>query len=257
MIITSRSDVEAAGSVERTGSALRYPLVSPDVAGAQGAQVSVLVLPPGSTHTLAADGFEEGAVIIGGEAELPGGGSSPGTVVHCRPGQAVTLRSPKTQELILLHLRSAPAPRPDEDAVATGVAAIFDFREVTETPAHNPELGFFHMRARMLIDGPSDGRRTFTLGMGTYAPTEGCHALHRHAHAGEAFFIWKGHGSHLTEDGAEHPMTAGQLVWAARNEWHGFRNTGTVPLQAFFCYLGVDERGRAGYEVMPSATTGL
>ncbi len=27
-------------------------------------------------------------------------------------------------------------------------------------------------------------------------------------------------------------MTAGQLVWAARNEWHGFRNTGTVPLQA-------------------------
>ena len=89
--------------------------------------------------------------------------------------------------------------------MAAGTAATFDFREVTETPAHNPELGFFHMRARMLIDGASGGRRTFTLGLGTYAPTEGCHALHRHAHAGEAFFIWKGHGSHLTEDGAGIP----------------------------------------------------
>ncbi len=256
MIITSRSDVEAAGAVERIGSALRYPLVGPDMAGAEGALVSLLVLAPGSTHTLAADGFEEGAVIVGGEAELPGGRGSAGTVVHCRPGQAVALRAFGTQELTLLHLRSASAPRPSEDAMAAGTAATFDFRDVTETPAHNPELGFFHMRARMLIDGASGGRRTFTLGLGTYAPTEGCHALHRHAHAGEAFFIWKGHGLHLTEDGAGHPMTAGQLVWAARNEWHGFRNTGTVPLQAFFCYLGVDERSSAGYEVMPPPITG-
>jgi len=107
MIITSRSDVEAAGAVERLGSALRYPLVGPDMDGAEGAQVSLPVLAPGSTHTLAADGFEEGAVIVGGEAELPGGRG------------------------------------PSEDAVAAGTAATFDFREVTETPAHNPELASF------------------------------------------------------------------------------------------------------------------
>lgn len=250
VIITSRSDVEAAGAVELMGSALRYPLVGTDLGGSARGQVNLLVLPPGSTHILAADGFEEAAVVVWGEAELPGGKAPAGTVVHCRPGQAVTLHASETQEVTLLHLRSAAAPQPAEDVVAGGMVATFDVGEVAETPAHNPELGFFHMQARMLVDGPSGGRRTFTLGMGTFAPAEGCHALHRHAHADEAFFIWNGQGAHLTEDGAGHPMAAGQLVWAARNEWHGFRNTGTVPLRAFFCYLGVDDRSSAGYEVM-------
>jgi mannose-6-phosphate isomerase-like protein (cupin superfamily) len=45
-------------------------------------------------------------------------------------------------------------------------------------------------------------------------------------------------------------MSAGQLAFVPRNEWHGFRNTGSEPVRALFGYLGVGSRAEAGYELI-------
>jgi quercetin dioxygenase-like cupin family protein len=114
---------------------------------------------------------------------------------------------------------------------------------------HDPDRGFFRMTARMLVNGPSAGQRSFTVGMSTFAPGAGCHDLHRHAHAEELFFVWSGEGAHLSAHADPHGLRAGDLTWVARNEDHGFRNTGAIPVRAMFCYLGTDDRAGAGYEL--------
>ena len=75
-----------------------------------------------------------------------------------------------------------------------------------------------------------------------------------HAKAAEVFFVWEGAGVHLTGDGAEHAMRAGDLVFVPPGEWHGFRTTVDTDTRAFFGYLGADLRSGAGYEVMHPQT---
>jgi len=52
MIITSLQQAEAAGQVHRDAGVSRYPLVGPVTVGGATGDVSLLVLPPGTTHTL-------------------------------------------------------------------------------------------------------------------------------------------------------------------------------------------------------------
>ncbi len=251
MIITSLQQAEAAGQVHRDAGVSRYPLVGPVTVGGATGDVSLLVLPPGTTHTLSAGASEQVSVVVRGAAELSGVPAPVGTVAHAAVGQSVSVRALDTG-VTLLHLQGAGQARTGDGAEPRGQAArVFGIDEVAETPTNRPELGFFHMTARLLVDGPSRGHRSFTVGLGTFAPGGGCHGLHRHANAGEAFYVWDGEGAHLSQDGAEHPMTSGQLVWVTPDEWHGFRNTGTTPVRALFCYLGVDSLSKAGYEVLP------
>jgi len=105
------------------------------------------------------------------------------------------------------------------------------------------------MKARSLIDADHGGSTALLLGQGTFAPGDGCHALHRHPHACEIFYVWSGEGVHLVDDGSEHPVRAGDLAYIPRNEWHGFRNTGHTEVQAVFGYIGVNSREAAGYEL--------
>ncbi len=60
--------------------------------------------------------------------------------------------------------------------------------------------------------------------------------------------VIEGAGVHLVED-REIPMRAGDIVFTARDEWHGFRNTGDQPVRAVFGYFGASELEAAGYEV--------
>ena len=254
MIITSPAHAEA---VERQRGTTRYRLLGPDLhrgpESADGAavEVSLLVLAAGTTQVLGAERSEQAFVVTSGTPDLAGTPAPAGTVVHCAPGQSTTLRS-YGEPVTLLHL-GGPAHLIGGPAPTAPPARVVALQEVGASPGHNPELGFFHMSAKLLVNGPSQGRRSFTVGLGTFAPGGGCHALHRHPDAEEAFYVWNGEGAHLAADGTEHPMSAGELVWAARGEWHGFRNTGSTPVHAFFCYLGVDELAKAGYEVKPPA----
>ncbi len=247
MFITSMSHAEESGQVEYDQAACRYLLVSEDFGGAQEGGVSVLVVPPDTHHIVRAGSCETGSVLMSGDGDC-----GVGTVFQSRPGDHFTLRT-GTIGATLLTLEGRPPER------FADTARRFSLDQVPDNPAHNPALGFHHMQAKILIDAAVDaavdtgGCRSFSLGMGTFAPGQGRHAIHRHAHAEEVFYVWEGAGVHLTCDGVEHPLSAGQLAFVPRNEWHGFHNTGSTPVRAFFGYLGVGSRADAGYEVMDTA----
>ncbi len=241
MYITSIRHAEESGQVEYDQDGRRYLLVSKDFGGADGGGVSVLVVTADASQVVRAGPYEAGSVILRGDGKL-----AAGTVYQSGPGDSFTLRTGE-RGATLLTLQGAPV----ECTQAVGsTARSFSLDEMTDKAAHNPALGFHHMTARMLIDAGNGGCRSFTLGMGTFAAGRGCHALHRHAHAEEVFYVWEGAGVHLTGDGAEHPLSAGELAFVPRNEWHGFKNTGSTQVRALFGYLGVGARADAGYEVM-------
>lgn len=251
MYITSMSHAEESGQIVFDQPGRRYLLVSEDFGGAQGGGVSVLVVPPDSDQIVGAGACDSGSVLLCG-----GGDPTVGAVYQAGPGHQFTLHTGSGGATLL-----TVQGRPIERAGAT--ARCFSLDDVADKPAHNPAEGFHHMKARILIDtdvvdgagGTDRGKRTtgsFTLGMGTFAPGTGRHALHRHAHAEEIFYVWEGAGVHLTGDGGEFPLSAGQLAFVPRNEWHGFHNTGRTTVRAFFGYLGVGSRADAGYEVMPA-----
>ncbi len=240
MYITSIRHAEESGQVEYDQDGRRYLLVSKDFGGADGGGVSVLVVTADASQLVRAGSYEAGSVLLNEDGEL-----AAGTVYQCGPGDSFTLRTGE-RGATLLTLQG----RPLEGTEAAGTARSFSLDEIADKAAHDPALGFHHMKARMLIDADNGGCRSFTLGMGTFAPGHGCHALHRHAHAEEVFYVWEGAGVHLTGDGAEHPLAAGELAFVPRNEWHGFKNTGSTPVRALFGYLGVGARTDAGYEVM-------
>ena len=244
MIIASLALAETTGRVESIAGMHRYWLVDDLEAHGLGA-VSLDVLPAAYASQVAATTGESASITIEGHER--------GRVWRARDDASHLAALPAAEPTVLLTLHSRS--RPADDLDRSEIVNTFDplvpgwVDNVEDTPAHNPALGFLHMQARMLIEGDSRGLRTFTLGLGTFAADEGCHALHRHSNAAEIFFVWEGEGVHLTGDGVEHPIRAGELVFVPPGEWHGFRNTAHGDTRAFFGYLGVDLRSKAGYEV--------
>ncbi len=248
MIITSLAAAKAAGRVESIAAMRRYWLLDDSDAHGLGA-VSLDVLPAAATHRVAAGDGESASVAVEGRER--------GRVWRASDhGSYLVEPADEPAALMTLHSRGVPAATAD-DLDRLDMLGPFDplvprwVDNVADSPAHNPALGFFHMRARMLVEGDSRGRRTFTLGLGTFLAGEGRHALHRHDNAAEVFFVWEGEGLHLTGDGVEHPLRTGELVFVPPGEWHGFRTTADGDTRAFFGYLGVDLRSGAGYEVEP------
>ena len=124
---------------------------------------------------------------------------------------------------------------------------ITHLEKVENVPFHRPELGFLHVAARWLVDAKSARARSLVVGQSTFVPGA-AHLLHKHHHGDEFFYVFEGRGCHLIED-REIPMQPGDVVFAPREEWHGFRNTGDQPVRAIFGYFGVASLEDAGYEV--------
>ncbi len=243
MFITSVHHAAQHGRVEQLVGLERHELVGPRAGGASDVTVSLdlvheMAEPPPGPPSNAAGSV---SVVLEGALRHEGSTLPRGSVLLGGRGDGTPTNGAPTATV--LTITSGPGL---QDA---GSVTSFSLDEIADAAAHNPALGFFDMSARMLVDGPSAATRSFTLGLGTFAPASGCHALHRHANAAEFFYVWEGSGAHLTEDGVSHPLEAGDLVYVPRNEWHGFRNTGAVPARAFFGYLGVGSRSDAGYEV--------
>ena len=244
MYTTSMRLAEELGQIEYDQDGHRFLLVNRDFGGAHSGDVSMVVVPAGVLQVVRAGPCETGSIVLTGDAQLLGGGAAGrGSVFQSGPGDAFTLGTGE-RETIMLTVRGRPIEANETEP------RYFALDDLADARVHNPSLGFYHMKARMLIDAEHGGVRSFTLGMGTFAPGEGRHALHRHPNAEEIFYVCEGAGVHLTADGAEHPLSAGELAFVPRNEWHGFRNTGTIPVRAFFGYLGVGSRADAGYELM-------
>ena len=117
---------------------------------------------------------------------------------------------------------------------------------------HNPEAGFHNMSAAWLVSEAGLPSATMVIGRSAYGEegTPGGHALHRHFHGEEFLYLVSGDATHLTEDG-EIGLTAGDIGFMPAPEWHGIWNSGAVPAQSVFGYLGVDSLDAAGYEVHP------
>jgi quercetin dioxygenase-like cupin family protein len=141
-------------------------------------------------------------------------------------------------------------------ATAVTGMAITSLGQVENVPFHKPELGFIHVAARWLVGGNAAKSAALVVGQSTFIPGA-AHLLHRHDHGDEFFYVFDGQGAHLVE-GGELAMQAGDVVFAPRGEWHGFRNTCDHPVRAIFGYFGVTSLDEAGYEVHPAvaATNG-
>jgi quercetin dioxygenase-like cupin family protein len=251
LYITSALIAAHRGRTEKGAGWARYPLVDDHAGEGINGTVSIDLVHSvgpvlGSATTASA------SVVLEGQLELNGTALSGGTVILGLRSTGAEWHAVETARVLTVHSNEAV-----EDVAADEVAGseidgftVFDVDDIEDSPAHNPSLGFFDMKARMLVDGSPDGARSFTLGLGTFAPQTGAHGLHRHAHAEEFFYLWEGVGVHLTEDGGRHNIWPGNLVHVPRNEWHGFENTGPTPARALFGYLGVNSRAGAGYEVM-------
>lgn len=210
----------------------------------------VIQLEPGAMRVFAADSGEQAVVVLDGAARAVAdeGGQDlvRGAVVLVGAGQPVAVHA--IDRVVTLFWLQAAVSAPVGTGTATRIIGPADIEDVA---VHDPDRGFFRMTARLMVNGSSDGHRAFTIGVSTFAPGEGCHDLHRHAHAEELFLVWAGEGTHLSADRAAHRLQAGDLTWVGKSEYHGFRNTGPGVARAVFCYLGVDDRASAGYEVAP------
>jgi mannose-6-phosphate isomerase-like protein (cupin superfamily) len=132
-------------------------------------------------------------------------------------------------------------------AAASAGMQITSLERVENVPFHRPELGFIHVAARWLVGANAAKSSSLVVGQSTFIPGA-AHLLHRHDHANEFFYVFEGRGAHLV-DGGEVAMQAGDVVFAPRGEWHGFRNTDDRPVRAIFGYFGVTSLEEAGYEV--------
>ena len=266
MFITSAAQASDSGQLTRLDDgSTQYWLVSADTCGATGGMVGLLEVPPTTEHTVLTGPVESASLVVSGTVELTDGAAAPvrletGTVVQNEPVGRYTVRTAQEAAQLLTYYggatrwSDAPYSADHAEPVPGAVARQFKFTDAEDNPFHLPEMGFLHMSARWLIDASNGASSSFTFGQSTFAPNEGCHELHRHPNAEEVFYVWAGEGVHLTEGGGEIPMREGDLVFVPRNEWHGFRNTGSTPLRAVFGYLGANSLETGGYELPPPST---
>jgi len=266
VFITSIAQAADSGHLTRhDDGSTQFWLVSADTCGAAGGMVGLLEVPPTTEHTVLTGPVESASLVVSGNADLTDGDAAPvhletGTVLQNNPAGQYTVRTAEDPTQLLTYYGGAPrwSDAPYSAAHAEPghgpIARQFNYTDAEDNPFHLPEMGFLHMSARWLVDENNGSSSAFTFGQSTFAPDEGCHELHRHPNAEEVFFVWAGTGVHLTEDGREIPMSAGDLVFVPKNEWHGFRNTGSTPLRAIFGYLGANSLESGGYELPSSAT---
>ncbi len=107
--------------------------------------------------------------------------------------------------------------------------------------------GFIDMGVHWLATAETVGARSVVLATSTFTPG-GSHQLHRHTEADEFFLVMEGGGTLLTEHGAER-QEAGEMVYLAAGEWHGFTTDPGVTTRCVYGYLGAGSLEEAGYEI--------
>ena len=119
--------------------------------------------------------------------------------------------------------------------------------KLSELPAvtnSHPDLK--GVSVKMVIDRQTVGAHRGMMSIAEFAPG-GSHKLHCHPHSGQISYLLSGRGEHLTCNGAV-PLKAGDVTYAPKNAWHGFRNTGTEKAVLLSMYSPAALLSEAGYE---------
>jgi mannose-6-phosphate isomerase-like protein (cupin superfamily) len=101
------------------------------------------------------------------------------------------------------------------------------------------------MQVQLLIDRASAGA-DHTLGWTVLEPGAR-HEQHRHGGCDEFFLVLKGRG-HIFSDLGEEPAIEGDVVFAPRGAWHGFRNTSGEDVILIWGWMGAGSVEEAGTE---------
>jgi mannose-6-phosphate isomerase-like protein (cupin superfamily) len=252
MFTTSEAQARESGRYrEQDSGGVEYRLVDASAGSVTDGSVDLIVVPAGGDYVTSPGGGESGSVVVNGtgvllttEAEYA---LERGTVLQADGEGEYRIRAGEDSELRIVRFSS---PRATATG-STGEPAIraFHLTESTDHSFHIPEKAFFHLSARWLVDEQNGCSQGFTIGQSTFDGDRGSHELHRHPSAEEVFYVWEGEGVHLTPDGGEVRMGPGELVFVPMNEWHGFRNTGSIPVRAVFGYLGTNSLDAGGYEL--------
>jgi quercetin dioxygenase-like cupin family protein len=252
---------EAALSAAEVGGGRRETfLVSADSGGASNGMVAAVEYEPGAVeHAARRNEIETAMLVLTGEISIESNTGHrlatadafvwipAGTDYHLTAG-------PQGARVIVIYGGAAtPAQLTDQSHAADPAKTeseivIKPAQSVEDNPFHQPAQGFHHMSARWLVD-ENLGSVSLVLGQSTFAPDGGVHALHRHPHAEEFFLVLEGEGEHLTKDDGAVALSAGDITFARRQEWHGARNTGQRPMKALFGYLGVNSLEAGGYQL--------
>ena len=252
MYLASRSDPAKSSFAEAIGGgdiAARW-LIDDERGGALRGKVGLIEIGSGGTATFASEPNHERLLfVLDGHGSVRADNVSAnlrhGSVIFVPGGSAAEVRARDDGLQLLLIQGSIAVERaagpPNAEMLVTHL------EKVENVPFHRPELGFLHVAARWLVDANSAKARSLVVGQSTFVPGA-AHLLHKHHHGDEFFYVFEGRGCHLIE-GREIPMQPGDVVFAPREEWHGFRNTGDQPVRAIFGYFGVASLEDAGYEV--------
>jgi quercetin dioxygenase-like cupin family protein len=108
------------------------------------------------------------------------------------------------------------------------------------------EDGWINMNVKWLITADTVGAQQTVFGI-TVFPPGAAHDVHRHPHAEETEYIVEGHG--IARVGDDDVLVGpGDVVFAARDEYHGFVNTSrTQRAVMVWCYGGAASLEAAGY----------
>jgi quercetin dioxygenase-like cupin family protein len=101
-------------------------------------------------------------------------------------------------------------------------------------------------RVKMPINRETVGSHRGMLSIAEFEPG-GQHRLHRHPNTAQITYLLDGTGEALTINGPV-PVRAGDATYAKRNEWHGFRNTGSGNATIVSVYGPAALPAQSGYE---------
>lgn len=248
-----RQSVAAFSKGSRSASEVQW-LVNDDLfPGARGA-VLVRVLPDGAElpshqRTMA----ESVSFLLSGQGEWSANDGlwrlNPGEGVYSPAGTRHGFTATLGKDVILLEVwgkpinLGEPVPGPTRGGCVRRISQIADKDDgILQTTG-----GFIGMGVHWLATTETVGARTLVLATSTFTPG-GSHQLHRHVDADEFFLIVEGGGTLLTEQGPER-LRAGEVVYLANGEWHGFVTDPGVTTRSVYGYLGAGSLEQAGYEV--------
>jgi mannose-6-phosphate isomerase-like protein (cupin superfamily) len=257
---TERSARSSFAECISSGDVEAHWLIDRERGGAGHGKIGLIEIGAGGTASLMPEANDEDMLFVlcgHGAVRLEGGTADirDEQVIFIPAGNSLELRAGDDGlRLLLVHGGSGNVADLGggraSPAIATPLIAeplITRLDQIENGAVHKPELGFLHVAARWLVSAAASKSNSLVIGQSTFV-RDAAHLLHKHDHADEFFYVFEGEGAHLVE-GGEIAMKTGDVVFAPRGEWHGFRNKNDRPVRAIFGYFGVAVLGDAGYEI--------
>jgi quercetin dioxygenase-like cupin family protein len=122
-------------------------------------------------------------------------------------------------------------------------------RELAPDSTLEADDGWVNMAVQFLVDKLHGGAQNVVFGRTVFAPGESVHEVHRHSGAEEVIYLVRGAG--IATNGEEQlKLTAGDLAFHPKGEWHGFSNaSATEEAELIWVWAGAASKEEAGYEI--------